>query len=70
MVETQNGKERSAFAIVSVVLRPKSRGSLQLQSPDPETAPDIRAGYYSERADLLLMTEGLKIARACANACP
>ena len=67
MVETQNGKERSAFAIVSVVLRPKSRGSLQLQSPDPETAPVIRAGYYSERADLLLMIEGLKIARALAR---
>ena len=70
MVETQNGKERSALAIVSVVLRPKSRGSLQLQSPDPEAAPVIRAGYYSEREDLLLMIEGLKIARArCANAC-
>ena len=67
MVETQNGKERSAFAIVSVVLRPKSRGSLQLQSPDPKTAPVIRAGYYSERADLLLMIEGLKIARALAR---
>jgi len=44
---------------VSVVLRPKSRGSVQLQSPDPAAAPVIRAGYYSERADLLLMIEGL-----------
>lgn len=64
MVETQNGKERSAFSLVAVVLRPKSRGSVQLQSPNPATAPVIRARYYSERADLELMIEGLKIARA------
>lgn len=67
MVETQNGKERSAFAIASVVLRPKSRGSLQLQSPNPATAPLIRARYFSERTDLALMIEGLKIARALAR---
>jgi choline dehydrogenase-like flavoprotein len=63
-LEMQNGKERSAFSLVSVVLRPESRGSVQLQSPDPATASVIRAGYYSERADLALMIEGLKIARA------
>lgn len=67
MVETQNGKERSAFAIASILLRPKSRGSLQLQSPNPATAPVIRARYYSERTDLALMIEGLKIARALAR---
>ncbi|MCI0516210.1 MAG: GMC family oxidoreductase N-terminal domain-containing protein [Woeseiaceae bacterium] len=62
-VETRNGKERAAFSIVSVVLRPKSRGSLQLQSPDPAIAPVIHAGYYSEHADLALMIDALKIAR-------
>lgn len=67
VVETQDGKERSAFAIASVVLRPKSRGSLQLQSLNPATAPVIRAGYYSERTDLALMIEGLKAARALAR---
>jgi choline dehydrogenase len=67
MVETLNGKERSAFAIASVVLRPKSRGSLQLLSPDPAAAPVIHAGYYSEPADLALMIEGLKIARALSR---
>jgi choline dehydrogenase len=67
MVETQNGKERSAFSIVSVVLRPKSRGSFQLESPNPVTAPVIRPGYFSVRADLALMIEGLKISRALAR---
>ncbi len=67
MVETQNGKERSAFSIVSVVLRPKSRGSLQLESPNPVIAPVIRPGYFSVRADLALMIGGLKISRALAR---
>jgi choline dehydrogenase len=67
MVETQNGEERAAFSIVSVVLRPKSRGSLQLQSPAPSVAPNIRARYYSERTDLALMIEALKISRALAH---
>jgi choline dehydrogenase-like flavoprotein len=64
MVETQNGQERSAFSLVSVVLRPESRGSVRLASLNPATAPVIRAGYYSVRADLAMMIEGLKIARA------
>lgn len=64
MLETQNGRERSAFAIASILLRPKSRGSVQLQSANPAAAPVIHPAYYSDRADLALMIEGLKIARA------
>lgn len=67
MVETRNGKECAAFSIVSVVLRPESRGLVQLQSADPATAPAIQPRYYSERADLALMREGLKISRAIAH---
>ena len=68
MVETRNGKECAAFSIVSVVLRPETRGTLQLQSPDPSVAAMIRPRYYSEHADLELMREGLKISRAIAHA--
>ena len=67
MVETRDGKECSAFSIVCVVLRPKSRGSLQLKSGDPATPPVIRAGYYSDRADMALMIDGLKISRAISR---
>lgn len=67
VVDTHNGRQRSAFAITPILLRPQSRGSLQLRSPDPATAPVIRAGYYAERADMALMIEGLKIARALAR---
>jgi choline dehydrogenase-like flavoprotein/RimJ/RimL family protein N-acetyltransferase len=68
MVETHNGRVRSAFSIVCVVLRPESRGSVLLQSPDPATAPVIHAAYYSEHADMALMVEGLGISRALAHA--
>jgi choline dehydrogenase len=67
LVEKRNGKDRAAFSIALVVLRPKSRGSVQLQSRAPATAPIIRARYFSESADLALMIEGLKIARALAH---
>ncbi|MFL6623975.1 MAG: GMC family oxidoreductase [Sulfurifustis sp.] len=68
VVETlNNGKERSAFGIVSAVQRPNSRGELRLRSADPAAAPIIRAGYYSDPADLTLMVEGLKIARGLAR---
>jgi len=67
MVETREGKECSAFSIVCVVLRPKSRGTLQLQSKDAATSPVIRAGYYSDPADMALMIDGLKISRAISR---
>ena len=67
-VETlDGGKVRSAFAIAAVVLRPKSRGSVRLRSADLAAAPVIRANYYAELAELALMIDGLKIARALAR---
>ena len=67
MVETRNGKECSAFSIVCVVLRPKSRGRLQLQSNDAATPPVISAEYYSDQADMALMIDGLRISRAISR---
>lgn len=67
MVEKYNGKERAAFSIVTVVLRPKSRGVVRLQSADSSVAPVIQPRYYSEREDLELMREGLKISRAIVH---
>jgi len=68
MIETHEGKERSALAIAAVVLRPDSRGSIELQSADPDAKPVIRPGYYSEGGDLDLLVEGVKIARSVTEA--
>jgi len=67
LVEMHEGRERAAFSIATVVLRPASRGVIELGSPDPLAPPEIRAGYFAEREDLTLMVEGLKIARALAH---
>ena len=65
--ELHDGVPRSAFAIAAVVLRPDSRGSVDLRSADPADPPLIRAGYYSAPADLTLMVQGLELARALAR---
>ena len=62
--EQRDGALRSAFGIASVVLRPESRGSVDLRSADPADPPLVRAGYYCAPADLDLMVQGLEIARA------
>lgn len=67
MTETRHGVERAAFSVASVVLRPKSRGSLRLRSRESAVPPLIHAGYLTEREDLDLMVEALKIARSLAH---
>jgi choline dehydrogenase len=42
------------------VLRPLSRGSITLASPDPTAAPNILFNYLKEEADLRVLVEGVK----------
>jgi choline dehydrogenase len=56
------------FITLTIALSaPRSRGSLALRSANPDDAPLIRAGYFSEPSDLDNMVEGVRIARALAN---
>lgn len=45
------------------LLRPRSRGTVRLASADPQAAPAIDPGFYSDAADLEDMIEGVKITR-------
>lgn len=56
------------FMIGALVLRPQSRGSIQLASDDPFAAPLIQPNYLQNPADLELLVEGIKLARKIANA--
>lgn len=47
----------------SAFLRPLSRGTVQLASPDPKVAPLIDPNYWSEPYDLDMSLKGLEIAR-------
>ena len=56
------------FITLTVALSgPRSRGSLTLRSADPDDAPIIRAGYFSEPADLDALVTGVQLARALAG---
>ena len=46
------------------VLRPKSRGSVGLSSPDPLAAPRIDPNFLAERDDVERMVRGVKLMRA------
>jgi choline dehydrogenase len=45
------------------LLRPESRGTIRLKSPDPLDHPAIDANYLAERRDLDVLVKGTKMAR-------
>jgi choline dehydrogenase-like flavoprotein len=51
------------FGINSILLRPKSRGSVTLDSADPHQAPLIDNAFLREEADLEPLLRGMRIAR-------
>lgn len=55
------------FSVNVVLLRPESRGSVRLKSPDPQVAPAIHFGFLSAERDRAPVVAGLKMVRAiCA----
>jgi choline dehydrogenase len=46
---------------------PRSRGSLALRSANPDDGPIIRAGYFSDPADLDALVTGVQLARSLAG---
>ncbi|HKS20140.1 MAG TPA: choline dehydrogenase [Bradyrhizobium sp.] len=51
------------YALVTVLLRPKSRGEVLLGGLDPEAPPQIEARFLSEPADRELLLRGVKFSR-------
>ncbi len=45
------------------MLRPHSRGSVRLASPDPTAAPLIDPGFLSDERDVVLMLRAARVAR-------
>ncbi|CAD6962296.1 unnamed protein product [Tilletia controversa] len=61
------------FGQVSVqgaLQHPLSRGSIQIVSANPFTAPTIDPGYLSVEADAIILRQGLKLARQVGNGAP
>lgn len=62
--------EEPGITMGACVLRPESRGSIHLASPDPEAYPAITANYLATEQDRRTMIAGLLLARRVMAAEP
>jgi choline dehydrogenase-like flavoprotein len=51
------------YGLLTVLLRPKSRGEIRLTTIDPEAPPHIDPRFLSETADVELLLRGVKLSR-------
>ena len=51
-----------AFTIAPVLLKPKSRGTIFIKSKNPFHWPHLRPNFYSNKDDLVVLREGIKLA--------
>ncbi len=56
------------YGLITILLRPKSSGTVQLAGPDPDLAPVIDPSFYSEPDDLDDMVRGVRLARRVLEA--
>lgn len=60
-------EKQPGMTITPCQLRPESRGSIHIKSPDPTAYPAIRANYLSDPADQEAAMRGLKLSRKVAS---
>lgn len=68
LIPPAEGGPESGYTIASVLMRPFSRGTVRLASPNPEDAPVVDPRYLSDPRDVQAMVTGLKIAREIGRA--
>jgi choline dehydrogenase-like flavoprotein len=51
------------FGIISINVRPKSRGEVTLASPDPRALPQINPNFFSHPDDIQIVYHGLLLGR-------
>ncbi len=59
--------EPTLFSVEVILLKPRSRGRVQLRSPDPLDQPRVTVPYLSEESDVDRLVEGYLLAREVAN---
>ncbi len=60
---TQKGQGQHGYLINFYQLRPESRGTIAIASPDPRKAPRIDPDYLAAEADRRCLRDGLRLAR-------
>ncbi len=64
------GAERRSISILAIAVAVKSRGQVRLRTAHPAAAPAMDPAYLAEDADLELLVEGVRLARAIAATPP
>lgn len=59
--------QKDAFSIIPMILRPKSRGELRLNSSNPLEYPLLYHNYLTHPHDVAVMREGVKLAVAAGE---
>ncbi|KAI0941000.1 hypothetical protein AcV7_003223 [Taiwanofungus camphoratus] len=67
---TGSGSGAQTVAVQGALQHPFSQGRLYINSSDPFNYPVIDPGYLTHSADLIMMREGLKLARQLGNTAP
>jgi choline dehydrogenase len=58
------------ISAAAFAMKPRSRGSVRLRSPDPREPPAIDHGFLSDERDVSVLAEGVEIVRALAASEP
>jgi choline dehydrogenase-like flavoprotein len=58
------------FSMHVCVLRPESRGTVRLGSPDPAAVPLIDPNYFADERDIAVLREGVRLSHRIAEAPP
>ncbi len=64
------GEYRTSYTVFTTLLKPRSRGSIEVRSSDPAEPPSIDPGFFTDYADVLTMLEGVRTARRLAETPP
>jgi choline dehydrogenase len=67
---TQKGQGQHGYLINFYQLRPHSRGTSHIATPDPMQPPRIDPAYLSEEADRICLRDGVRLARDIGAAPP
>ena len=62
--------KESSFTIVVSVCRPKSTGSIDIRSSDPDAPPVVRHRLFDDEGDLIRLAKGIEAVRAIVNSAP
>lgn len=60
-------RDRHAYQIIPVLVRPKSRGRVELTSTDAEILPKLIANYFKDSDDVKTMIRGIREAQELAK---